>query len=388
MTDTVTIQARKLTNGKAKFISLVDTPASQIPFKILKSDLNSTADEAPPQESTMFKNTLAKIMKGDDAQAAPAMVAVCIVDKGDLDREATKATLVEKGFDVVDVEDVDGIAIFKSDAYSEEDATALQINGDVTAVLTGVTKSFDPWSETSSFMENIGAGGFYPSVRMANEALMDTIYNVMRSADDAGEAAPDLATVLDDHKAYVLSLVNNIPEMAFKMDEFEVSVAVAKDDEADGDEPEADPDLGEGDASQDDPEADADAGAEGDAPEGEDPEGDDPEADPDAEDAPEGDEPEEIEKSDEVVPEWAKTILKSVEGLPAMTEKLDNLSESVGSLESRVDKSDEVAKKTELALKGTVISGSEDDPEAQEEVSKGDGDVYSGTSLDNIIPSS
>ncbi len=221
----VKVKAKELFDGEISWLSLVKRGANRLPIKILKSeeDVHMGIDLG----STLFR-------KRDGEAATPATqemtIAAVVIRK---DEEATDQ-LIEKvkslGFDVDDrQEDDDGISIILKQASwdgPEDQMIAMRLNDDLGVILGGTAKKFfDPFSDSMSFIENVGSKGFFPGVQMASEALLATTMGIMRNSEDRKDAAALIEKALDDHKKFVMALTKNLPKVAFKLedlDRFEV----------------------------------------------------------------------------------------------------------------------------------------------------------------------
>lgn len=219
----VKVKAKELFDGEISWLSLVKRGANRLPIKILKSeeDVHMGIDLG----SRLFS-------KRDGEVATPVTkemtIAAVVIRK---DEEATDQ-LIEKvkslGFDVDNrEEDDEGITLKQASWDGPEDQMiAMRLNDDIGVILGGTAKKFfDPFSDSMSFIENVGAKGFFPGVQMASEALLATTMGIMRNSEDRKDAAGLIEKALDDHKQFVMALTKSLPKVAFKLedlDRFEV----------------------------------------------------------------------------------------------------------------------------------------------------------------------
>ncbi len=219
----VKVKAKELFDGEISWLSLVKRGANRLPIKILKSeeDVHMGIDLG----STLFR-------KRDGEVATPVIkemtIAAVVIRK---DEEATEQ-LIEKvkslGCDVDDRQEDDESIILKQVSWDgpEDQMIAMRLNDDIGVILGGTAKKFfDPFSDSMSFIENVGSKGFFPGVQMASEALLATTMGIMRNSEDRKDAAVLIEKALDDHKTFVMALTKSLPKVAFKLedlDRFEV----------------------------------------------------------------------------------------------------------------------------------------------------------------------
>ena len=219
----VKVKAKELFDGEISWLSLVKRGANRLPIKILKSeeDVHMGIDLG----STLFR-------KRDGEAATPVIkemtIAAVVIRK---DEEATEQ-LIEKvkslGFDVDNRQEDDESIILKQVSWDgpEDQMVAMRLNDDLGVILGGTAKKFfDPFSDSMSFIENVGSKGFFPGVQMASEALLATTMGIMRNSEDRKDAAVLIEKALDDHKTFVMALTKSLPKVAFKLedlDRFEV----------------------------------------------------------------------------------------------------------------------------------------------------------------------
>lgn len=206
----ITAKASELVGTTVEKVSLVRHAANRRPFQILKS--------APlPADGSL--NGLAARVQKMFKQAEPKIVAVLV------NKSAAKAAfpmIVEAGLRV-ELENAaaltDNVIVLKQDGYNAETAgDIIALSEDVALVLdqSDIAKSFCSWHASSDFTETMQSQAFYPSLRMATEALMDTVYAIGGNADTPAEMGEKLDTAIDAFKKYVLGLHKTLPVEVFR----------------------------------------------------------------------------------------------------------------------------------------------------------------------------
>lgn len=365
----VIIQARELSDMDVNIISLVKRGANRIPFRIVKSD----------GESTM---NLTKIFFAK-APVTPAVVGLALAKTAN--QESYTKALAEGGFEVDHVTkgENDSVSLMFTKSDDMEDAVAFKITDDAALIVTGVEKGLMAFPDSNSFIENITKAGFAPSYRIANDILTETVGNIIFSEGDAEETKGQVQKAIEDFGGYIEAILSTIPVQAFKAEEIVVEVEkgllnspkkapkkaskkkpakdkeAVKQDEEDGDEDEddavADDADGADDAGAEDSGSDEDEGADDDASEG-------VSKDPTAE----GDTSESETQDDDKEGALA-ALTKSLSGITddlaeiktSQAEVKKELSDRLTDLEAKVKKTDE-------ALAGTVNSEEAEDSSAAE----------------------
>jgi hypothetical protein len=378
----VKLKAGELTDVDVSFVSLVNAPANQIPFRVTKTD---KGEQAMINITTVLK-----------AQETPIGVAGVAVRKG---YAGTDEILKSLGF-TGDPKETGDVEVYTSSEFSTDGATTLKMSDDVAILVSGVQKYFDPWKEDETFADAMGSGGYFSSLHTAMDAFMDVVYKSMDSAQKPQDAQTKIDKLVADFSKYVTTLTNNIPEAAFVVEKTvkkyadisEVSVGEKAEAEEDNSgDPEAEATTADADAS--DKDAGSEAKEDGDAATGaKDAEGE--EADTGAESAEsadsEGAEGDAKESTDGA--EEAKDKTSKADKTPAWAEelatKVSSLAEKVEGLDAKVSKSSEALQKEVNTLKdGTVLTG--DDPESVADVlakssTSNTDDIWAGTALDNL----
>ncbi len=362
----VIIQARELSEMDVNIISLVKRGANRIPFRIVKSD----------GESTM---NLTKIFFAK-APAIPAVVALVLAKTAD--QESYTKALTDGGFEVdhvTDGEDTVSLMFTKSDDMA--DAVAFKITDDAALIVTGVEKGLMAFPDSNSFIENITKAGFAPSYRIANDILTETVGNIIFSEGDAEETKTAVQKAIEDFGGYIDAILSTIPIQAFKAEEIVVEVEKgllntpnkpkkaakkkpakeAKQDDGEDEEDEeavADDSDGADDAGAD--EAGSDEAEGSDDAEDDDAEGVEKEttAEDDSSEAGTKD-----KGTEDAIAAMTKSLTGIVEGLAELktsqTDAVKELSDRLTDLEAKVKKTDE-------ALAGTVNSEEAEDDSAAE----------------------
>ena len=357
----VIIQARELSEMDVNIISLVKRGANRIPFRIVKSD----------GESTM---NLTKIFFAK-APVTPALVGLVLAKSAD--QEAYTKALAEGGFEVDHVTEGENesVSLMFTKSDDMEDAVAFKITDDAALIVTGVEKGLMAFPDSNSFIENITKAGFAPSYRIANDILTETVGNIIFSEGDADETKGQVQKAIEDFGGYIDAILSTIPVQAFKAEEIVVEVEkgllntptkapkkAAKKKPAkeakqeDGEDEDADDAEGADDADD----AGADESGSDDAEGSEEDDSEEVSKDPKAEDDSSEDETQ-AEGSDDAIAAMTKSLTGIAESIAELktsqTETMKELSDRMTDLEAKVKKTDE-------ALAGTVNSEEAEDTSA------------------------
>ncbi len=363
----VIIQARELSDMDVNIISLVKRGANRIPFRIVKSD----------GESTM---NLSNLFVWKQEPQPAALVAVVLAKTANHDAY-TKA-LEKGGFDVDHVtEGEEGtITLMFTKSDEMEDAVALKISDEVALIIVGVEKGLLAFPDSNSFIENITKAGFAPSYRIANEILTETVGNIIFSEGDAEETKTAVSKAISDFGGYIEAILSTIPVQAFKAEEIVVEVekgllnapnkpkkaAKKKPAKETKDEDEQEDAVAEDGADESGDESGDDESGSDDTDDSEEEGAEDSSEevskDPDGEDDASSDEIQ-GKGSDDAIAAMTKSLTGIVEGLAELktsqTEAMKDLSDRMTDLEAKVKKTDE-------ALAGTVNSEEAEDTSAAE----------------------
>lgn len=212
----VDIEVDEMKDAHVNFISLVKRGAMRVPFRILKSE-----------DESMF-NLTRLWTKKSEIGVTPELIAV-VLQKGS-DVAGYTAALADMGVVVkkheVHEESGTDVLVVKDD-YDSEQSITMKFSDNVGAIVSNVKKGFCSWGDSTEFMDNMKISGFFPGVRMATDALMDTIYNCMHEVGEGEAPAAVVSKALDDFSAYVKQMAAEIPQIAFKMDSLEETVLKA-----------------------------------------------------------------------------------------------------------------------------------------------------------------
>jgi len=378
----VVIQARELSDMDVNIISLVKRGANRIPFRIVKSDGESTMNI-----SNLF------VWKQEPEPVVASVIAVVLAKTAD--QELYTKALSKGGFEVDHVtEGENDITLMFTKSDEMEDAVALKISDDAAVVISGVEKGLLAFPDSNSFIENITKAGFAPSYRIANDILTETVGNIIFSEGDAEETKTAVQKAIEDFGGYIDAILSTIPVQAFKAEEILTEVLKgllnapkkapkkaskkkpAKDKEATSKQE-------DGDEEEDDAASDADdSGAD---ESGDDESGDDESGDDDAEGS--EDESEDVSKDpkgtedkdkDDAIAAMTKSLTGIVEGLAELktsqTDALKVLSDRMTDLEAKVKKTDE-------AIAGTTSSADTEDSD----VDNGEPKKAKAVKWDNIL---
>lgn len=197
---TITATGRKLKPKLVTHVSLVERGANGSPIKILK-------------EQQPMQINLNAIRKTTDP--APTAKAI-LVEKDSIDkyRDILKAA----GFDIDNPpngrEDHGGTVVFKFETFNEADISPVRMADDLAFV---VDKSFSPWNGPMQFSEQIKAEGFYPSLYIASEVLVESIMDAARREDMATptDLRREVGEIVKQFSEYATGLAGALPREAF-----------------------------------------------------------------------------------------------------------------------------------------------------------------------------
>jgi len=94
----------------------------------------------------------------------------------------------------------------------------LKLDDSTAVAVTGLAKSFDGYTLESDFGAALATGQFYPSVRIATEAMGEALWNAMYTAEPGVPPVDTVNKILADFSAYVSNLVTMVPVEAFKFE--------------------------------------------------------------------------------------------------------------------------------------------------------------------------
>lgn len=374
----------KYTDPEARYISLVGRGANQIPLKIIKQD------KGAPQMLNI-SNLIKKVTKS--AKEPVEIVAVATTkDPALLDGflkehelEPVKVTKSAKDGNLITIQEVE----------DESGLHAVQVSKDLTVIVKG----FTPWAEDlvnlASFAEVVKADSFFANVYDASDALSDVIRHAMWNSDSKDAAKTEISGKLNEFKDYVLSLIDGLPIVAFKMDKAldeaeqalaeEVKTQVAKSDNTPDPEP----------TPSADPEPKKEGEDDGKEPEKDPTEGQDPEPAKDPEPTPEPTPETEPEKDpkEEGAQSVAQTVQKTdnafdigalataignqfAAAMQPLNEKLDQVIQKSAQVDEQIEDVKTQVQKTAKTVSTTVastITKSDSTPDDEPEEFKGTG---------------
>lgn len=197
----------KYTESEASYISLVGRGANQIPLKIVKQDKGDT-------QMLNLKNLMKKITKGAEEPVSivavmtpkdPALLTAVMADAG---LEPTKIVKSAK----------DGNLIAFGEVENEADVHTVQVSKDLTVIVKGFTPWADDLVGSATFSELVKTEAFFANVYDASDSLSMVIRNAMYNSGEKADAKAEVAKALSAYSDYVLSLIDGLPIVAFKMD--------------------------------------------------------------------------------------------------------------------------------------------------------------------------
>ena len=404
---TFKVKANEMTEATVSHISLVDRGANRIPFKIVKQEKSGMSAKhfaSLDLRNLFVRKNEEQVEKEDDVE----IVGVVTMD----DDEEAKKLIAEAGFSTsVSKVMEDGSVVYAQveDETPKDKLSVLKWTDNVALVLKGFSPyMMDVGVGDGSFTDKCKAQGFYPGIRTVTETIVESINAIVAKSEDPGEAAAQVATLCDEARDYITSLVGSLPVKAFKIekpmedgedpkkkkkkpvDESADSSSSCKDDSdksvtedvvkafktkkvkepVDGEEPVEEPVKEEPDPAEEETEV---------VPEG------DTEVEDDAEEVPPAD-----KKKKKPVVKQGLTI-EDISSI--VTTKMDeSISKLVGlfdkrldAISSRVEKAEAAVVETNGKLKGVLVPGSDSgDPSPTQKSEKGNG-VFGGRDIDTAF---
>ena len=344
-----------------------------IPFRIIKAD----DEEGYPMLN--FR----KVFKMKEPE--PAVLAIVVPRE----TEAGTARIQAAGFSTEFKQEIDGAVAYLQQEdveLGQSDQVIVKFDEGLSAVVR--LKSFEPYSESTSFTENLKKNGFIPGFDMALTVLRETVFNALFEAESPDTAQNTIDTAVKEFRAHVADMAAALPETAFKLDpavvlnaekaevalkeavlkgvaEFNVQINIGPETSVGA------PAVGRVDPSQregnDEVAARPVVGKEDEATETKtDAETEVVETEVAAKDGQDGEVSEEkvSDEKDSTI-EALKQLLS--QGLTDITTKVEAVAsevrEQVGQLSARVDAAEATARKAAEDVNGTVSAGSQEDPE-------------------------
>lgn len=219
------IQATQLTEVEVKAISLVTHGANQAPFKVLKSEDIDSQQMEEVNMSIDIGSWFTKFKSPDAEEVKLPLVATIAIKADGENVNELKEAIKAQGFNVDDTEEVEGALIMKQvDNVDVATLTHYKSNEDIMIGVANVVKSFDPWSSSTSFSENLQKNSFLPGLSLAAGVMQETAFEILVSADKSDDFKELLEKSVADFSAHVISLAANIPTAAFKLESIKVVV--------------------------------------------------------------------------------------------------------------------------------------------------------------------
>ena len=195
----------ELTDVNVVKASIVDRGANQEPFSKTKN---------LKEKSMNIKDLWKKRSKPKEpVEGAPVITAV--ITKA----ETLPQVKVLLGEIPIIKEDEQGDLTVLCLTKSEIDTTnVVQLDENTAVEVTGLAKSFDEITYESDFGAVLATDQFYPSVRIATEAMGEALWNAMYAAEPGAPPVETVNKILADFSAYVAHLVTMVPVEAFKFE--------------------------------------------------------------------------------------------------------------------------------------------------------------------------
>ncbi len=211
------VRANEMTEATVSHISLVDRGANRIPFKIVKQEKSGMA--AKHFASLDLRNLFVRKKEEQVEKEEVEIVGVVTMD----DDEEAKKLIEEAGFSTL-VSKVmeDGSVVFaqvEDDETPKEELSVLKWTNDIALVMKGFSPyMMDVAVGDNSFADKCKAQGFYPGIRTVSETIVESINSIVAKSEDSSEAASQVATLCDEVRDYITSLVSSLPTKAFKIE--------------------------------------------------------------------------------------------------------------------------------------------------------------------------
>ncbi|NOQ30236.1 MAG: hypothetical protein GQ570_03840 [Helicobacteraceae bacterium] len=202
----IKILAKQLESVDVEFISLVARGANRIPFRFTKS--------AGDDDMSIDLGKLFLLKKADKN---PEVVGFAVAKEEDKEAVMAMATGMDLSVPVESVED--GIQLMKTEDYdSHDDITVIKLDDSVAMLVANIKKGLSSIPDDNSFTVNIAKAGFAPSMGIATDILMSTMYTILREEGGRNDTVTKITKSLEDYKTYVVAMANAVPEQAFKME--------------------------------------------------------------------------------------------------------------------------------------------------------------------------
>lgn len=201
--------------------------ANQAPFKVLKAEDIDSQQMEEVNMSIDIGSWFTKLKSTEVAEVKPLVATIAIKADGENVNELKEAIKAE-GFNVDNTEEVEGALIMKQvEDVDVDKLTHYKSNEDIVIGVANVEKSFDPWSSSTSFSENLQKNSFLPGLSLAAGVMQETAFEILVSADKSDDFKELLEKSVADFSAHIVSLASNIPAAAFKLEEIQVATKEA-----------------------------------------------------------------------------------------------------------------------------------------------------------------
>lgn len=206
----VQVPAHELKNASIEKVSLVKHGANRTPFRILKSEdaKESTMSALTSQLSKLFQKT-----------EQPPKVTALFVRKSAA--PALFPELRKHGYSVEKTAaELHGeVVLLKQEGFdAETEGCIVQLTPDLAIGLDRVVKEFSSWQSSSDFSTTLSTQTFYPSVRMAMDALMETFWAAAYESNTQADFSEKVDAATKAFSKHVTSLAKVLPVEVFKME--------------------------------------------------------------------------------------------------------------------------------------------------------------------------
>lgn len=196
----------RMAKGVATHISLVNRGANQTPFKVIKAD-NTGAN--PMIDLNNIRKRVTK-------QATEQTVVAVVVKGADLQPEVLarynlEPTEVQKSAEQGDVHVIEKAAFEDVDS----DLRIVEVQPGVAIVCKGFRPYSDDFVDNASFTDIIKARTL--PLYQFGDIVSDMIRDGLYQADSKAAAITTAHAILDDAKNYISGLLNDLPDLVFKM---------------------------------------------------------------------------------------------------------------------------------------------------------------------------
>lgn len=155
------------------------------------------------------------IAKFQKSQAKSEIVGVIFNTE---DKEEILKSVALLGVDFEATTEQTGVTLLTKQDAGDKDVSLVAVSEDLLVAVSPVLKGFSPWRLTSNFSEAIAGAGFFPSMRIASDALMDTVYANLEVAESEEIGKTKSEEAIDEFSAYAKSLLQQLPSVFFKFD--------------------------------------------------------------------------------------------------------------------------------------------------------------------------